>query len=613
MKTVIIGSGAGGGIAAMVLARATGPNDHVIVLERGPHWQREHFSDDEIKFGQRAMINLDHRVSPRTWKHGFMGTTFRGRILPASQCVGGGTVHYAAMSFRLREDDFRPFDAFGPVPGGNVHDWPFGYDDIEPYYTRVEYLIGVQGLDAKDELGNVRTVTYEPREGGITSNLTLEGNQAQSRRSRQFPMLPGPGKIDNLLFAQAAKDMGLHPYPCPLAINSESYQSRVLAPDLGDPTDVEDRLDLRPACEQCGMCSGYGCPIDAKNSTLITAIELALRTGKLDLRPGCLVSRIESTRVGSIVRATAVKYLRFVRTSSGEVDPVPQEESIVLDPGDRVIVACDAIETPRLFLLSGLDEADRSHQLGRNLMTHHLPSATGFFPDLVNNHRGVYTTHVIDDLYRIPPEAIPRETLEALPPELRTQVRQYGLKGGVVAAAGPSAGEPIGIGGLVSLGQTLPWGEMHIPALQGAFGRQIFLGMVGDDVPQLQNRVTLDPSERDLYGLRVARVEQTPHPRDLAVLATAGPILQSILERAGAQVSATATATPPLYPSQYNHRMGTMRMGNNPATSVVDPDGRYHPAENIYVMDGSLMVSAGGYNPTETIQALAWMLAGRIA
>ncbi len=603
MKTIIIGSGAGGGIAAMVLTRA---GQDVVVFEKGPWWKAEHFSDDEIKFGSRGMINLDHRTDPRTWKHGPAGTTFQGRILPSSQCVGGGTVHYAAMSFRLRPEDFQVFDAFGPVPGGNVHNWPFTYDEIEPYYTRTEYLIGVQGLDRGG------SVTYGSRPGGLSSPLTLIGNAAQADRSKPFPMPPGPGKIDNLIFAKAAKDMGFHPYPCPLAVNSTNYASQILDRQLSDGSyPLRDTLRLRQRCEECGMCSGYGCPIDAKNSTLVTAIEAAQATGNLDLKTGYMVSRIEWKRDPGTIRVTKIWYRSFSRDTDGRPIPNP-EYPFEVGPDDRVIVAADGIETPRLFLLSGLDELDRSGQLGRNLMTNHLPAALGFFSDLVNSHRGVYTTHVIDDLYVIPWDALPQAVRDGLPAELRDQVRKTGLKAGVVAAAGPSAGEPLGIGGLVSLAGTLPWGEAHIPALQNAFGHQIYLGMVGDDVPQLQNRVTLDPKVRDVYGLPVPRVEQTPHQRDLAVIATAGPIMQQILEKAGANVTAIASATPPLYPSQYNHRMGTMRMGKNPATSVVDENGKFWAVENLYVMDGSVMVSAGGYNPTETIQAVAWKLAERL-
>ena len=147
-KTIIVGSGAGGGIAAMVRARA---GDEVVVFEKGPWWRGKDFSDDEIKFGSRAMLNLDHRIHPRTASIAGNKAAI-GRVLPASQCVGGGTVHYAAMSFRNRPEDFTVLDSFGEVPGGNVRNWPFTYDDIEPYYTRVEYLIGVQGLDAGGEI-----------------------------------------------------------------------------------------------------------------------------------------------------------------------------------------------------------------------------------------------------------------------------------------------------------------------------------------------------------------------------------------------------------------------------------------------------------------------------
>jgi choline dehydrogenase-like flavoprotein len=350
------------------------------------------------------------------------------------------------------------------------------------------------------------------------------------------------------------------------------------------------------------MCSGYGCPIDAKNSTLVTAIEAIEGLPNFRLVEQATATEILWEEVGSAIRVKGVRYQRY-----GEKPRVER-----LGKHDRLIVAADAIETPRLFLLSGLDGFDRSGELGRNLMTNHLPSAIGFFPDLVNNHRGVYTTHVMDDLWTIPADALPRSVMEALPAEIRDAVRRVGLKGGTVAAAGPSAGEPFGIGGVVSLAQTLPWGEAHVPAMQGAFGRMIYLGMVGDDLPQRQNRVTLAEDVRDVHGLPVARIEQTPHPRELAVLAATGPILQSILARAGAALSASLTATLPVFPSQYNHRMGTMRMGETETTSVVAPDGRFWAADNLYVMDGSVMVSAGGHNPTETIQAVAWMLAERL-
>ena len=304
-----------------------------------------------------------------------------------------------------------------------------------------------------------------------------------------------------------------------------------------------------------------------------------------------------------LVKATGVRYRQLGQEPA--VEP--------LAPGDRLIVAGDAIETPRLFFLSGLDAFDQSGQLGRNLMTHHIPATIGFFPELVSNHRGVYTTHVIDDLYVMPWDTLGRQVLDLLPLELRDGARRLGLKGGTVAAVGPSAGDPLGLGGLIALAQTLPWGEAHIPALQASFGRQILLAMIADDVPQSGNRVTLDTATHDVYGVPVSRIEYTPHPRDLAVLAAAVPIMTSILEYAGAAITAAATATPPIYPSQFQHRMGTMRMGTSPDASVVDADGRYWSAENLYVMDGSVMVSAGGYNPTETIQAVAWMLAERLA
>jgi len=419
-----------------------------------------------------------------------------------------------------------------------------------------------------------------------------------------YPMAPGAGKIDNLLFAKAAKELGYHPYPCPLAINSTVYASEIRGPR--DPQTGEypvvDRRPARRACEECGMCSGYGCPIDAKNSTLVTALEAVEKLPNFRMVEQTMVSEILWEQVGTLVRATGIRYQKY--GEEPEVEP--------LEPGDRLIVAGDAIETPRLFLMSGLGGFDQSGQLGRNLMTHHIPAAIGFFPDLVSSHRGVYTTHALDDLYVMPWDVLGQSVLDLLPGQVRSLVQRYGLKGGTIAAVGPSAGDPLGLGGLVALAQTLPWGEAHIPALQASFGRQVMLAMIADDVPQTGNSVTLDAATRDVYGLPVARIEYTPHVRDLAVTGAAGAVMASILVAAGAAITAAATATPPIYPSQFQHRMGTMRMGTSPDASVVNPDGRFWSAENLYVMDGSVMVSAGGYNPTETIQAVAWMLSERL-
>jgi choline dehydrogenase-like flavoprotein len=123
---VIVGSGAGGGVAAWVLASA---GWRVLVLERGPWFSSEDFSNDEIKFGERAMIDQDPSVWPRSFRaDAALGDrTHSGRILPGSICVGGSTVHYCGVSFRAQPGDFRLRSLYGEIEDAELRDWPLEY------------------------------------------------------------------------------------------------------------------------------------------------------------------------------------------------------------------------------------------------------------------------------------------------------------------------------------------------------------------------------------------------------------------------------------------------------------------------------------------------------
>jgi choline dehydrogenase-like flavoprotein len=561
---VIVGSGAGGGIAAYVLAKA---GARVCLLEKGPWLTRENFGDDELRFGDRSFINEDPLIEPRTFRNRPEDgeRLYVGRVLGISRCVGGGTVHYGAVSFRLRPEDFRARTYWGSLAGADVVDWPLSYEELRPYYNKVERLIGIAG--------------------GQTQGSPNPGAPVPGAEWRADPYsMPGhPPNYGALLFEQAAGRLGLHPYPTPVAINNLAR-------------------DGRPGCTYCGFCSSHGCPIDAKNDTRVTALRRALKTGRLEIRPDSCAYRV-TTKGG---RADAVEYI----DGSGRARSVR---------GKVIVLACSTVDTPRLVLLSELPYDLVNYDLvGRHLMGHHYPGAIGFFSQRIDYYRGYWSMRCLDDLYLGPSASSP----------------MFGF--GNIQTVGPSSGYPLGAGGIISVAKFVGWGLGHKVAMRTVFGHTQWLAMNGQDPPVRSNMVDLDPSVTDVYDFPVARITYNHHANDYVVAGLVAPRLAEILLEMGAESTqgvvpfVATTALPQPAPGGLlqrgplrgvpdpvgglvNHQMGTMRMGAHPDTSVIDPSQRFWGIPNLYVIDGSVFPTSGGYNPTLTIEALAWRAADGIA
>lgn len=570
-SVIIVGSGAGGSVAAWELARS---GHEVLVLEKGRNLlpglgapEGIHdipFANDEVKSG-RAFENQDTTLEPRTARtqaEVMQGTarSFIGDVNTLPTTVGGGTVHWDAKVPRFWRQDFHGRSLYGPIDGANVADWPLSYDDLAPFYDEVEEQLGVQGDIAQ------------------MPDATL----AQAPRNRQFPMPPNPPMLGGLRLAEGAQRTGYRAYPFPMAVNSRLFHGR-------------------RRCNSCGFCSGFGCPILARGSAAVSFLHPALRAGAR-LRTRCFVYRIELSSDGR--RAIGVSY----RDEHGRKRHTR---------ADVVILAPSAIETARLALLSASSQhpnglGNRSGQLGRNVMFHLFTLGIALFADEPHAWRGPSTTFTIDDFVGPDQSAAARAT--GLP---------Y-LKGGICEVGGSLT--LLAEAGIYTV---LPgsWGRPLKEAMRRSALRRHLAGlsMVGEDLPQEANRVDLDPTVRDVYGFPVPRITHSNHPFELAASQYFGPRLGAICASApdavaagwlpvGALAAATGGfGSPYAGPASTAHIMGTARMGADPETSVVDPWGRMHDLDNVYVADGSVFVSSGGFNPTLTIMALSLRMARHLA
>ncbi|HEX4244675.1 MAG TPA: GMC oxidoreductase, partial [Acidimicrobiales bacterium] len=311
----------------------------------------------------------------------------------------------------------------------------------------------------------------------------------------------------------------------------------------------------------------------------VSPLRRALLTGRAAVRPDSFVNRI-LMRDG---RAVGVEWL----DAEGE-----RHEEMA----DQVVVACGAMETPRLLLLSGLEHPE----IGRNLMFHFQTISLGRLDHRTHYHRGRSVSHLHDD--HIIPD-----------PESFTVAREAGLpwiKGGMVEHCGPA--HPI------MEASTYPSGAVHKMMMRESpfRDRLVALCMQGEDLPQPTNRVDLDPSVRDARGFAVARTTYQPHRHEIVASKYHAEKLEAILTETGAEWHTTVTSpmlddnpfaidTPESKIPVSKHVMGTARMGDDPATSVCDRWGRLHDVPNVMIADSSLFPTSAGYGPTLTLVALA--------
>jgi choline dehydrogenase-like flavoprotein len=530
VNAVIVGAGAAGGVVAKELSTA---GLSVVLLERGKWYTSNDCRKDDLR-NQRTTVlgnafGPEDEGNPRVWVDAkgepHTARPSEGSYQNDAACVGGGTLSYGAQAWRYLPQDFKMRSTYGAPPGSSLEDWPISYDDLEPFYEKAEYEIGISG--------------------------DYSGTPFHGPRKRPLPMPPLPPGREFAILEPAARRLGLHPFHLPMARNSVPYNGR-------------------GPCMRCRWCCGFACEVDAKNGSQNTVIPTALATGNCDLRTECMVKEILTDDRG---RARGVSYF----DAKGRL----QEQL-----SDLVVVSACATESARLLLNSksrlfpdGL--GNRHDQVGRNLQGHHYTGATGYFDFETYDDVGPGASIAISDYNHGTP----------------------GLVGGGMLA---SEFIRLPIHMIDRLPQNTPrWGLGHKQAMRAWHKRSIVIIGPTQQIPTADARVTLDPAVRDQWGMPVVRLSGNVHPLTFDIGEVQSRRAEAWLKEAGA-VHTTLSSGRPENVSAGQHQAGTCRMGNDPQSSVVNRYCQLHDVDNVFVIDSSVHVTNGGFNPALTIMAVAY-------
>jgi len=484
---VIVGSGASGGAVAYTLCKA---GYKVAVLEKGRLIKREEFSKDELAYSRRDIVTPSlfdeyHTIEEKIDGKWVQTPTYEsGWSFWNGNIVGGSSNLMSGMFHRMHPDDFRLRSKYGEIEGANVVDWPISYEEMEPYYTLAEELVGISGKYQKHP--------FEP-----------------PRSTADFPQPPTEENAVVKLFDKSCKALDIIPLVTPRA---------VLSGDRGD----------RKACYYSNFCGSYGCSSGAKGSSREALLKPALATGNLTLMSNTYVKYLHSSKKDE------VEYAVVVNTITGKENRIY---------GKIFVVAAQAHESARLLLNSANKHhphglANSSGELGKNLIFSaggsgqgelHKDTLKGIrFEDLMS--RGLFVNRSILDWYFID---------HWWDGKFKGGSVEFMFEHQNIISRARKGNEEHG---------QLVWGKALGERLVKRFTqtKSIRFEIFNDWLPNDDCFVSLDENYKDKYGMPVGKLRLEAHPQDLKVGKYIAKKCEKVLEEMGAEnIYSSVSSTPP--------------------------------------------------------------------
>ena len=563
----------GGGWTGLLMAKELGSRTslQIAVLERGnPRGAKEYLTGmDELDYAIRYRMMQDPSEQTVTLRHSTAqrASPIRqyGSFLPGAG-VGGAGEHWNGVCHRGMPDAFelltRTTEKYGAkrLPDDHsIQDWGITYDDLEPYYSRVDLLLGVSG-----------------KAGNLRGQRVAGGNPFEGPRSAEYPTPPLKRPYFAELFHQGAASLGYHPYPMPAATISTEYTN---------PDGV-----VRPACAFCGFCERFGCMIGAKAQPTNTLLPVIRKQKNISLRTGARVRKIVHQGHGKSQTARGVSY----HDESGEE---------YFQPADLVILSAWTLNNVRLLFLSQIgepyDPATGTGTLGKNL-THQVsvPAAQMFFDKPLNRFMGSGAAGV---------------TMNDLDADIFDHSQRPFLRGGLLEAS-VTGGRPISNFGPVPESVKARWGPEWKKAAVDSFDRTGTIGLLGEHLAYRGNFMDLDPVYTDPFGDPLLRLTLNWRDNERKMVDFASARAAEIARAMGATAVNRFPGLGDYDGTRYQstHVQGGAIMGTTPENSAVNSYLQHWHAPNLFVLGGSSFPQNFSAHPTMTILAQTYRTAEEI-
>ena len=563
---VIMGLGWTGSILAQELTSA---GLEVLAIERGP-W-RDTATDfsigymaDELRYAIRRDLFLQPAQETMTMRNRIGQTALPmrdfGSFLPGAG-VGGAGVHWNGNTWRYMPSDFTlkttMTQRYGAkkFEGLTIRDWGITWDEIEPSFDKFEYLCGISG-----------------KAGVIKGEKQAGGNPFEGSRSREYPNPPLITPYSSTLFAKAATEMGLHPFPSPSANMSRPYVNP-LGIAMGE-------------CTYCGYCERFGCGNYSKSSPQTCILPVLMKNPNFSLQTGCEVLKVNLHPDGK-----TAKSLTYVDTSGVEYE----------QPADMIILAGYALMNVRMMMLSGIgkqyDPANDTGAVGRNYCYQ-----TG----------GGGASMIFNDKKFNPFMGAGALGMSAHDFNSDMDHSNLDFIGGCSIGSSQSNGRPIS-NRPVPPG-TPRWGSKWKEATAKTYGHTMSIGGSGSSYAQRGNYLDLDPTYKDDYGRPLLRMTFDFPDNDIRMQNWVGEQCVKIAKTLNPSVLTAGTARKGWNSVPYGttHNTGGAIMGDDPKETAVNRYLQSWDVSNVFVMGACAFPQNAAMNPTGTVCALAYWAAENI-